>query len=233
MKTKAFLLFILTTFAAVVLTAADKKADTAPEAQSAFEKGQRYFYQKKFEMAEVMLLEAVKHDPENALACSYLGDLFLAKKRYNEALKYYQRAIELRPENAENNFRIAQTYYYMGNGKKAAEHFNKAYELDNSLTFALYHVGLASLMLNRDKETTIKYWEKYIELTPNDPQKENIQHVIELLKDPALVIPPIESETTVEEVLRKAGMKSPIDEKPHENTPTKDKYEGLYENKEL
>ena len=235
MKIKIILLLFIIASITSVLSADDKNAGaTNPEALNAFEKGQMYFYQKKFEMAEVMLLESIKHDPENALAYSYLGDLFLNKKLYDEALKYYLRALELRPESAENNFRIAQTYYYMKNGKKAAEHFSKAYELDNTLTFAVYHIGLTNLMLNRDKENTISNWEKYIELAPDDPQKENILQVIELLKNPEFIIPSEESGISVEEALRKAGAKH-LDET--EQTPDfnekLDKYEGLYEDKEL
>jgi len=205
-----------------------------PESENtAFEKGQKYFYQKKFEMAEIMFLEALKTDPENDLTYSYLGDLVLAKKRYDDALAYYLKALELRPENAENNFRIAQTYYYKGDGEKAIEHFLKTYTLDSSMKFALYHTGLTYLMLNRDKENAVKYWEEYISLAGDDPQNANIKRVIELLKNPDFLIPPAESGITVEEALKRGIQK---DEKQEQDVPDgqkQDKYEGLYDNREI
>jgi tetratricopeptide (TPR) repeat protein len=211
---------------------AAKKTDPQSSQESAFQKGQRYFYQKKFEMAEVMFLDALKDDPENALTYSYLGDLALAKKHYEGALGYYLKAVELRPESGENNFRLAQTYYYKGNAGKAIEHFLRTYELDNSMKFALYHAGLASLMLNRDKESAVKYWEEYIILAPDDPQKENIERVIELLKNPDFIIPPPESGISVEDALKR-GIQKDIPENPDPPDPKLDRYEGLYDNREL
>lgn len=203
-----------------------RQKEHAETGETAFQKGQRYFYQKKFEMAEVMLSEALKENPENAAAYSYLGDLFLAKKRYEDSLGAYIKALELKPENAENNFRIAQVYYYMKNGTFAIEHFKKAYELDASMSFSLYHIGLTYLMVNRDKEGAIKSWEEYIAIAPNDPQRENINQVIELLKDPNFVIPSESSGISVEEALNQREKGGNINIKA-------DKYEGLYENEEL
>ena len=212
---------------------------TPDNGDTAFTKGQKYFYQKKFEMAETMFLEALKTDPENEMTYSYLGDLALTKKRYDEALEYYLKSLELIPESAENNFRIAQTYYYKENGEKAIEHFLKTYTLNNSMKFALYHVGLAYLMLNRDKENTVKYWEEYVSLAGDDPQRDNIERVIELLKNPDFVIPPAESGISVEDALKRGIHKDEkqdiLDERKQDilDDRKQDKYEGLYDNREL
>jgi tetratricopeptide (TPR) repeat protein len=215
---------------AIILCVISQTGDKAPQTESAFEKGQKYFYQKKFEMAEVMFLEALKTNPENALTYSYLGDLVLAKKRYDDALAYYLKALELVPDNAENNFRLAQTYYYKGDAEKAIEYFNKTYALDNSMKFALYHTGLTYLMLKRDKENAVKYWEEYIALAQDDPQRPNIERVIELLKNPDFIIPPPESGISVEEAL-KQGIRG--EKKEPAGEQKQDKYEGLYDNREL
>ncbi|MCL2025457.1 MAG: tetratricopeptide repeat protein [Leptospirales bacterium] len=220
-------------FAVILCLICQIDAGKTPESENtAFEKGQRYFHQKKFEMAEVMFLEALKADPENDLTYSYLGDLVLAKKRYDEALAYYLKSLELRPESAENNFRIAQTYYYKGNSRKAIEHFLKTYSLDKSMKFALYHAGLTYLMLDRDKENAVKYWEEYISLAEDDPQRANIERVIELLKNPDFTIPPADSGISVEEALKRGIQK---DEKQDDipGDRTIDRYEGLYDKKEL
>lgn len=196
------------------------------DVETAFQKGQRYFYQRKIEMAEVMLLISLKEDPENAAAYSYLGDLFLEKKRYDESLNAYLKAIELNPEDAENHFRIGQVYYYQKNAANAIAHFETSYKLNDSMTFALYHIGLTCLMLNRDKEGAITNWEKYISLMPNDAQKSSIEKVIELLKNPEFIIPPESSGVSVEEALNRGITK--------DNGAAKaDKYHGIYENEEL
>ena len=208
--------------------------------ESNFKKAVRYFYQRKLEMAELMLQEELRINPENDLAYSYLGDIFFKKKRYDGALKLYRKALDLNPTNAEDYFRIGQIYYYKKFGNKSIENFEKSYSLNPKLKFAYYHIGLAYLMLLRDKENTIKGWEKFLKIAPEDPQYEKIRRVIELLRDPNFIIPPIGSDVSIEEALllggivlddikRKAGDKKA----GHESKKTKQKLEGIYKDDDL
>src|SRR6056297_664143 len=172
----AILIYMLCALPAYSASGSDK--------ESTFEKAQRYYFQRKIEIAELLLQQTLKENPENEKAYSYLGDIFLEKKRYDGALKLYQRALDLDPDNGENLFRVGQIYYYKKEGQKAVEYFRKAFAADPSLKYSYYHVGLASLMLLRDKQKTINAWEQFLSIAPEDPQYEKIRRVIKLLKDP-------------------------------------------------
>lgn len=205
-----------------------------------FEKAVKYFYQKKFEMAELMLQEVIKKDPENSMAYSYLGDIFLEKKIYDGALGLYKKAIDLDPANSENYFRLGQVNYYKKLGNVALENFKKSLELDKNLKIAHYHLGLTYLMLMRDKKNTIESWEHYIRLAPEDQQYESIKRVIELLKDPNFFIPPLGGDITIEEALLLGGGSlskkdiQSIDKKAgHESKKTKEKIEEVYTDDDL
>ncbi|MBN1534639.1 MAG: tetratricopeptide repeat protein [Spirochaetes bacterium] len=171
-----------------------------------FKKAMKYFFERKFEMAQILLQESIKKNPENTLAYSYLGDIFLYKKRYDAANSMYKKALDLNPASAENYFRIGQIYYYKKDGLEAIDNFSKAFELDSSLKAAQFHIGLSYLMLQRDKEKTIEHWERFIAIAPEDPQYENIRRVIELLRDPNFTIPPVGSEVSIEEALHLGGI---------------------------
>jgi len=210
-----------------------KKDDT-------YKKAVKYFYQKKFEMAEVLFQESLKKDPENVLAYSYLGDILLSKKNYDGALNLYKKALDLKPDIAENYFRIGQIYYYKKLGNMAIENFQKALDVDNTLKFSHYHIGLTYLMIVRDKENTIRSWETYLRVAPEDPQYENIRRVIQLLKDPNFILPPPGSEVTIEEALLLGGAalttaehKASDKKAGNESKKTKKKVEGLYLDDEL
>jgi tetratricopeptide (TPR) repeat protein len=210
-------------------------AQNREKEETSYQKGVRYFYQNKFEMAVILLQEAIKADPENALAYSYLGDIFLGKKRYDGAMDLYRKALDLKPGSAENHFRLGQVYYYKSLGNLSIESYQKAYELDSSLKFVKYQIGLSYLMLERDKENTIRYWEEYIRIAPEDPQYEKIKRVIELLKDPNFKLPPPGSEVSIEEALMLGGStltkterKAEDKKAGDESKKTKEKYEGLY-----
>jgi tetratricopeptide (TPR) repeat protein len=210
------------------------------EKDKLYKKATRYFFQKKFEMAELLLQEVIKRNPENVMAYSYLGDIFLKKKRYDGALNLYKKALDINPDMAENHFRIGQIYYYKKLGDMSIESFKKSLELDNKLKYAYYHIGLSYLMLLRNKNKTIENWETYIKLAPEDPQYEKIRRVIELLKDPNFVVPPMGSDISIEEALLLGGAtlkeveRKARDKKAgHEVKKTKEKIEEIYRDDDL
>ncbi|MDY6934253.1 MAG: tetratricopeptide repeat protein [Spirochaetota bacterium] len=205
-----------------------------------FQKAIRYFYQKKFEMAELLFQEELKNNPENELAYSYLGDIFFNKNRYDGALKLYRKSLDINPNIAENYYRIGQVYYYKKIGDQAIVNFEKSYKLNPNLKFAFYHVGLSYLMLIRDKDNTIKNWETFLEIAPEDSQYEKIRRAVELLKDPNFVIPPIGSEISIEEALHLGGevlvdveRRAKEKKADHESKKTKQKLEGIYKDDDL
>ncbi|HNR87441.1 MAG TPA: tetratricopeptide repeat protein [Spirochaetota bacterium] len=181
-----------------------KKAPSADD--ELMKKAIAYFYSRKFEMSELLFQEALKKNPENATAYSYLGDIFLQKKRYDGALQLYKRALDLNPENGDEYFRVGQIYYYKRQSEDAIVNFKRAYELNPKLKFALYHIGLTHLMLARDKQNTIVSWESYLAAAPEDPQYEKLRRAVELLKDPNFIIPKEGSDTSIEEALHLGGM---------------------------
>ncbi|TAL39070.1 MAG: tetratricopeptide repeat protein [Spirochaetes bacterium] len=206
-----------------------------PAEETLFKKAVAYYYQQKFEMAELMLQEELKTNPENALAYSYLGDIFLLKKRYDGAMDLYRKAVDLNPSSAEDHFRIGQIYYYKKDGKTAIEEFRRAFEINENIKYAYYHMGLSYLMLMRDKKQTIECWETYLRIAPEDPQHEKIRRVIELLKDPNFTIPPVGSEISIEEalhlggaVLKETAHQTEDKKAGHEKKKTKDTMEDVY-----
>ncbi len=228
----ALLLSFFMTFSAAVLSQENR--------DDPFKRGAAYFFQKKYEMAEVLLQEALKKDPENWRIYAYLGDIFLTKKRYDAAMNMYLKTVDIAPSVAENYFRLGQVYYYKKMGDEAVRNFKLAEGLDPTMKFAAYHTGLTYLMLLRDKQNTISSWERFLQLAPEDPQYDSIKRVVELLKNPDFVIPPQGSEITIEEALLLGGAalttaeRKAADRKAGAETKkTKNTVEGLYLDDEL
>jgi len=195
------ILIILTSFFLIV----PGFSQDDPENAAIFKKAEYYFFQNKLEMAELMLQECIKKNPENGKAYSYLGDIFLKKKNFDGALNVFKKAIDLNTDLAENYFRLGQVYYHKKNADESIDNFKRSLELDKSINFSYFHMGLTYLMLKRDKASTIRFWETYIGLAPEDPQYDKIKRAIALLKDPNFVLPPPGSEVSIEEALLLGG----------------------------
>ncbi len=199
-----------------------------------FERATKYFFQSNFDMAEALLQQVVQNDPGNARAHSYLGDIYLTRRKFDDALSHYTKSIAISPSEGDNYFRIGQIYYYRKNGPRAIEYFEKALQHQPSLVISHYHKGLTYLMIFRDKENTIRNWEAFLKAAPDDPQYDKIARAIALLKDPSFILPPPGSDISIEEALYLGGNISNIDRKTkdekegHENKETKKKIEDIY-----
>lgn len=213
---------------------AQQKEDTK------FKKAVKYFFQQKFEMAELLLREELKDNPENKLACSYLADIMLQKSQYDAAIDLYKRALDLDPSSAEDEFRLGQAYYAKKLGNVAIDHYKKSLNLNPNLKYSYFQIGLANLMLLRDKGETIRNWEEFLRAAPEDPQYEKIRRAIELLKNPNFKLPEPGSDIPIEEVLHLGGDILKTAERTdsaksagHETSKTVNKIEDIYRDDDL
>jgi tetratricopeptide (TPR) repeat protein len=220
---------------AVFFSFAAVRGEEAKPQDELFKKAAAYFFKKNFTQAEPLLQRVIDENPENSLAYSYLGDINLVRKRLDDALELYKKSIELTPQLGENYFGLGKIYFKKKHGRMSVEYFRKAIETDTSLKFSYYHMGLAYLMLLRDKNNTIENWETFIKIAPDDPQYNKIKRAITLLKDPNFVIPPPDSDISIEEALLLGGLgiekvmrKTTDQTEGHELKKTKRKLEELY-----
>jgi len=174
-------------------------------AEDLFKKGEAYFFQKKYEIAERTLINVIQSRPDHPKAFSYLGDISLFNRRYNDAVKYFNIAKEVSARPGYEYFRLGQTYIELKRYDAALGNFQSAYSLDPSYKPSLYQIGYVYLMFKRDKYKTIEYWKKFIAEAPGDYQYESVKRAIAMLEDSSCIIPPETSGISMEEVLMNCG----------------------------
>ncbi len=79
------------------------------------------------------LNEAWTTNPKDAETARLLGVANGVNKNNNEALSWFQRAVDLEPGNANYIFDLGTAYYFMGNPAKADELHQKAIQIDPKL----------------------------------------------------------------------------------------------------
>lgn len=130
-------------------------------------------------LAENILLDAVLKHP-NAATHHAAGQLYLAEKKFDEAIEQFEEALKTDPNNAKLHSDYGAALLEKGkddreeskSGKsleefaRALEHLSRALELDGSLLDALFNRALCyeHLALYRDAE---KDWNDYIKRDPN------------------------------------------------------------------
>jgi tetratricopeptide (TPR) repeat protein len=70
--------------------------------------------------ARTLLEKAIQLDPKLAPAYLQLGIVFAQQDQFPQAISFYQQAIEIDPQSAEEHYRLAQAYRKIGDTKHAA-----------------------------------------------------------------------------------------------------------------
>ena len=101
---------------------------------------------------------------EYAYSWESLGDGFLKDGKVEDAFKYYQRAFDFNPKNAEIISRLGNYYGTIGNHQKAAEYFEKALRIEPNNVGLLFNAAIA--YENTGKiDKSIKNYNRVIQLS--------------------------------------------------------------------
>ncbi len=120
----------------------------------------------------VVLLSACSFAPDVVKFQQKGNDLF-GKKRYKEAIVYYEKALELNPNSAALNFNIGLAYRKFNLYKKAIPYFIKAIELEDAEKKQIKYEGLLEeaykFIYTKEVEVvdSISAYEKFLSTFPS------------------------------------------------------------------
>ena len=138
-----------------------------------------------FEKVFALLDDIVRQDPEVIDAWFMLGTQHMAYGRPDQAIQYFQRALQLKPDYDLAVFNLAQAYRQMGNDDAALAGFEHFLTLDPKDPFVHYQMG--EIWLDRgDTAKAESLFRKALEIDPQTAAAKNALGVIALQRgDPA------------------------------------------------
>ncbi len=117
--------------------------------------------------------EFIKRKRLNAQEWVQKGIEHLGSKKYEDARKAFDNAIEINEGFLQLFNRAAAMHIRYGNQKQANDYLKKIGDLESNLGFTYYHRGLASMELNKHREAIFdfdhaikldsNYWSAYLE----------------------------------------------------------------------
>ena len=69
---------------------------------------------------------AAEREPNNAVPRAQLGDLYFGSERFDDALKWYEQALELTPNDVRVSSQLAMTYYYTNQTDRALQQLERS-----------------------------------------------------------------------------------------------------------
>lgn len=147
-----------------------------------------YFYQMGDELdkVETQLKKAMEWDPELYDAYYWMGRIYMEKGKFEDAVKMYEKAIKIQPDDKVTAFLIKDTRGRLENGDKAYGFYSDGYDLyekgnlddalklykkavDANPKFADAHFWIARILLEQGKfKQSVEEWDKVLELDPGN-----------------------------------------------------------------
>ena len=101
----------------------------AAERDPDYAAGKKAIAGKSWTEAIARLRQAEKRDPDNPDLQNWLGYSHRNLKRYDEAVRYYKRAIELDPRHRGAHEYLGETYLLVGDAASAEKHLSALREI--------------------------------------------------------------------------------------------------------
>ena len=104
--------------------------------------------------------------PSSYNLLNIFGSANLSLERYQEAIKYFIKAIKLNPHKPTIYYNLGLAYHHIGNMEEAITYYEKAIELKPDYAEAYCNLGM-SFNEKRDLEKAIESYEETIKIDPN------------------------------------------------------------------
>ncbi len=140
------------------------RADETKTVQEYYETGIQYLRKGEYDLAVENLAEAYALQPTLPILANALGVAHMRQGSYpDDALMYFQKAVELNPQFADAyaNLGIFYTSYHH-DIKLAKEYFKKALELDSLLSSANFGLGWILLTEEQNSREAVKLFEQAV-----------------------------------------------------------------------
>lgn len=131
------------------------------------------------------LAEALKFEPENATLRLNYGYVLMLRQRFVDSERELHRAVQLRDNSTLAHLYRGKVLIKLGNLDEAEKELNRAIILGGNSGVVAYRYLGALYSERGEKAKAIEALEKYLKLTPNAKDAEQVQAIIKELREPS------------------------------------------------
>ena len=133
---------------------------------------------------EIIHLKAqLASNPHNANALSDLGDLYFNARKYNQAIDYYKRAIDIKPGDADLYNDLGLSVFYLGNALEGIKYIDEGIEKNPEFQRIWLTKGFILANGMNNFSGAREAWEKAVSIDPGSGIGKAAQDYITQFKD--------------------------------------------------
>jgi tetratricopeptide (TPR) repeat protein len=132
---------------------------------------------------KVNALEAVaEREATNPKPRVELAKLYFEAQKFDDAIKWYEAALKLNPNDVNISTDLGVAYFYTNNPEKALEQLDRSLKIDPKDAKTLLNIGLVKAFGKQDLEGASKVWQQVIELAPDSPEGQAAKRALDTVK---------------------------------------------------
>ena len=119
-----------------------------------------------------------KKDPQVSLrAFAGIGEVYIQKKDFLTAQKYFSQALEISPEDETAAYNVGEVFFFHQKIDEAIKYFELAIQIKND--WSKPYMKLGYVYLNKgDFNNSLEYFNKFIEIDPENPEVPKVKNII-------------------------------------------------------
>lgn len=125
------------------------------------------------------LQQTVAANPKNVDALVQLGNTYFDAERWDDAITWYKRALDVDPNNADASTDLGVSYYYSNRADDALAQFERSLKISPTHTKTLLNKGIVLAFGKQDLRGAAAEWEKVVQLAPNSPEGQAARRALE------------------------------------------------------
>jgi tetratricopeptide (TPR) repeat protein len=111
-----------------------------------------------------------------------LANLYFDAERYDEAIKWYEEALRLNPNDVNISTDLGVCYYYTNQPDRALAQFEKSLKIDPNHGKTLLNVGIVRAFGKQDLDGASQAWQQVIKLSPDSPEGQAAKRALDSLQ---------------------------------------------------
>jgi tetratricopeptide (TPR) repeat protein len=116
------------------------------------------------------LKSVAERDAKNPAPRVELANLYFDAEKFDDAIKWYEDALKLNPNDVNVSTDLGVSYYYTNNPDKALAQLDRSLEIDPKHAKTLLNIGIVKAFGKQDLDGASQAWRQVIELAPDSPE---------------------------------------------------------------
>jgi tetratricopeptide (TPR) repeat protein len=111
-----------------------------------------------------------------------LANLYFDAQKFDDAIKWYEAALQLNPNDVNVSTDLGVSYYYTNNPEKALVQLDRSLKIDPKHAKTLLNIGIVKAFAKQDLEGASKAWEQVLQLAPDSPEAQAARRALDTFK---------------------------------------------------